>query len=71
MDGAVDVLSAAVSCGGVSAASAVTVLTSLAIVDVTKCTIGAHSALLYRPSAGGAPLLWRPAGAPRGRHGAL
>jgi len=41
-DGAVDALSAAVSRGGAAAASAATALTSLATVDVNKCTIGAH-----------------------------
>ncbi|XP_040382833.1 U-box domain-containing protein 8 [Oryza brachyantha] len=41
-DGAVDALSAAVSSGGAAAAVAATALTSLATVDVNKCTIGAH-----------------------------
>ncbi|KAL6659484.1 hypothetical protein ACP70R_003524 [Stipagrostis hirtigluma subsp. patula] len=41
-DGAVDALSAAVSGGGPAAALAATALTSLATVDVNKCTIGAH-----------------------------
>ncbi|CAO2186884.1 unnamed protein product [Urochloa humidicola] len=41
-DGAVDSLSAAVRRGGAAAALAATALTSLATVDVNKCTIGAH-----------------------------
>ncbi|KAL5219996.1 hypothetical protein ABZP36_024709 [Zizania latifolia] len=41
-DGAVDALSAAVSAGGAAAAVSATALTSLATVDVNKCTIGAH-----------------------------
>ncbi|KAL5229888.1 hypothetical protein ABZP36_028664 [Zizania latifolia] len=41
-DGAVDALSAALSAGGAAAAVAATALTSLATVDVNKCTIGAH-----------------------------
>ncbi|XP_062192437.1 U-box domain-containing protein 8-like [Phragmites australis] len=41
-DGAVDALSTAVSRGGAAAALAATALTSLATVDVNKCTIGAH-----------------------------
>uniref|UniRef100_A0A0E0LR32 RING-type E3 ubiquitin transferase n=1 Tax=Oryza punctata TaxID=4537 RepID=A0A0E0LR32_ORYPU len=60
-DGAVDALSAAVSSGGAAAAVAATALTSLATVDVNKCTIGAHPSaipalvgLLRRGSGGGA-----------------
>ncbi|XP_066326099.1 U-box domain-containing protein 8-like [Miscanthus floridulus] len=45
-DGAVDALSAAVSRGGAAAASAATALTSLATVDVNKCTIGAHQSAI-------------------------
>ncbi|KAL6856833.1 hypothetical protein ACP4OV_018215 [Aristida adscensionis] len=41
-DGAVDALSAAVARGGSAAALAATALTSLATVDVNKCTIGTH-----------------------------
>ncbi|KAG8046464.1 hypothetical protein GUJ93_ZPchr0008g12102 [Zizania palustris] len=41
-DGAVDALSAALFAGGAAAAVAATALTSLATVDVNKCTIGAH-----------------------------
>jgi len=41
-DGAVDALSAAVRRGGAVAALAATALTSLATVDVNKCSIGAH-----------------------------
>ncbi|KAF8712850.1 hypothetical protein HU200_028623 [Digitaria exilis] len=45
-DGAVDALSAAVRRGGAAAALAATALTSLATVDVNKCTIGAHPSVI-------------------------
>ncbi|CAO2205703.1 unnamed protein product [Urochloa humidicola] len=45
-DGAVDSLSAAVRRGGAAAALAATALTSLATVDVNKCTIGAHPSVI-------------------------
>ncbi|KAH7652970.1 Zinc finger RING/FYVE/PHD-type protein [Dioscorea alata] len=41
-DGAVDLLLPALRCGGSVAALAATTLTSLAVVDVNKCSIGAH-----------------------------
>jgi hypothetical protein len=58
-DGAVDALCAAVSrCGAATAALAATALTSLATVDVNKCSIGAHpsaiSALVGLLRCGGA-----------------
>ncbi|XP_062196300.1 U-box domain-containing protein 8-like [Phragmites australis] len=46
VDGAVDALSAAVSRGDAAAALAATALTSLATVDVNKCTIGAHASAI-------------------------
>uniref|UniRef100_A0A0E0AQN0 RING-type E3 ubiquitin transferase n=1 Tax=Oryza glumipatula TaxID=40148 RepID=A0A0E0AQN0_9ORYZ len=61
-DGAVDALSAAVSSGGAAAAVAATALTSLATVDVNKCTIGAH------PSAVPALVLGLFAKSREGRH---
>jgi hypothetical protein len=45
-DGAVDALSSAVRRGGAVAALAATALTSLATVDVNKCTIGAHPSVI-------------------------
>ncbi|PAN33544.1 hypothetical protein PAHAL_6G028400 [Panicum hallii] len=45
-DGAVDALSAAVRRGGAVAALAATALTSLATVDVNKCSIGAHPSVI-------------------------
>lgn len=68
-DGAVDALSAAVSSGGAAAAVAATALTSLATVDVNKCTIGAHPRPSRRWSASSAAAAAR--GAARGRHGAV
>lgn len=57
-DGAVDALCAAISRGGRAAALAATALTSLATVDVNKCSIGAHpsaiSALVALLRRGGA-----------------
>ncbi|KAG0471089.1 hypothetical protein HPP92_015635 [Vanilla planifolia] len=41
-DGALDYLSCAITSGGPNAALAATTLTSLAVVEVNKCTIGAH-----------------------------
>ncbi|PKU76903.1 U-box domain-containing protein 8 [Dendrobium catenatum] len=41
-DGALDPLTHALAAGGPNAALAATILTSLAVVEVNKCTIGAH-----------------------------
>ncbi|XP_020100791.1 U-box domain-containing protein 8-like isoform X2 [Ananas comosus] len=61
-EGAVDALAAALA--SPSAALAATTLTSLAVVEVNKCTIGAHPAAIPRLAA---LLLRRGAGAPRER----
>lgn len=61
-EGAVDALAAALA--SPSAALAATTLTSLAVVEVNKCTIGAHPAAIPRLAA---LLLRRGPGAPRER----